>query len=135
MAAAIRTTNSQSMQVFLVDDSAIVRFRFLEMLAELDDVQVVGHAATVAEATLALSTLRPDVVIVDIRLPDGNGISILRTVKQVQPAPIVGVVTNFPSDQLRERCLAAGADFFLDKARQFDQLGTVLQRLQRDHSR
>lgn len=99
------------------------------MLAELDNVEVVGEAASIAAALRAIPTLRPDVVILDIKLPDGSGIALLEAIKRLAPATIVTMLTNYPSDQFRQRCLAAGADFFLDKSTEFEEIPAILRRL------
>ena len=123
------------MQILLIDDSALVRFRLSELLAELDHVKVVGQAATVAEATAAIPKLKPDVVLLDLLLPDGNGIAVLEAVKGLPAPPIVGVLTNYPSEQFRARCLAAGADFFLDKSKQFEEIPVILRQLEQGRTR
>src|SRR5687768_10308454 len=105
------------MRVLLVDDSDLVRTRFAETFAGREEMQVVGEAESVATAVTAIHELKPDVVILDLRLPDGDGIEVLEALKDVRPRPRVVVVTSYAYEQLRERCLKAGADAFLDKKR------------------
>jgi len=119
---------SHNIKAFIADDSHVVRERLVTMLDELAGIEIVGQAETVAEAISAIGELRPDVVILDIRLPDGSGIDVLRTIKQDEPAPIVIVLTNYPYPAYRQKCLQAGADFFLDKSTEFDQIPELFER-------
>lgn len=117
------------MQVFIVDDSALVRERLAELLCELDDVHVSGAAATVADALALIPLARPDFVTLDVRLPDGNGIAVLAAVKRLEHPPLVGILTNDPIGPYRRRCLALGADFFWDKSKDLAVVPIVLRAL------
>ena len=117
------------MRVFLVDDSTLVRVRLAAMLQDMWEVDKVVEAGTVAEALELLPEAKPDVVVVDMRLPDGDGLDVLRAAKRLQPRPMVVVLTNYAYDQLRSTCLEAGADEFLDKRTQFDRLPAIVTRL------
>ena len=115
-----------NIKVFIADDSLIVREHLVTMLDELIGVEIVGQAGTVAETISAVEELQPDVVILDIRMPDGSGIDVLQTIKQDDPAPAVIVLTNYPYPAYRQKCLQAGADFFLDKSTEFDQIPELI---------
>src|ERR1700694_669643 len=117
------------MRAFIVDDSAIVRMRVAELLVTDTDVTVVGQASTVAAALQEIPRLQPEFVLLDIHLPDGDGISVLKAVKRMTPTPAVVMFTNYTDEYHRQRCEVAGADFFLDKSKQFDQIPGVLRRL------
>jgi DNA-binding NarL/FixJ family response regulator len=117
------------MQVMIVDDSAIVRQRLAEMLAHVAHVTVAGEAGSVAEALERIPRFRPDVVVLDLHLPDGDGVVVLESVKRAVPAPVVVMLSNYSDDFYRTWCEAAGADFFLDKAKQFDELPGILNRV------
>jgi DNA-binding NarL/FixJ family response regulator len=88
----------------------------------------VGQAENVADAINGILELRPDVVILDIWMPGGSGIDVLQTIKQDEPAPVVIVLTNYPYPAYRQKCLQAGADFFLDKSTEFDQIAELFER-------
>jgi len=120
-------SSNQTITVFIADDSDIVREHLVTMLDELAKVEIVGQAETVAEAISAIRKLQPDVVILDIRMPDGSGIDVLQTIKQDEPAPVVIVLTNYPYPAYRRKCLRAGADFFLDKSTEFDQIPELFE--------
>jgi DNA-binding NarL/FixJ family response regulator len=117
------------MQVLIVDDSALVRRRLAEMLGHVAHVTVAGEAGSVAEALEKARLLHPDVVVLDLHLPDGDGVAVLESVKRAVPAPVVIMLSNYSDDFYRTWCEAAGADFFLDKAKQFDELPGILSRV------
>jgi two-component system, NarL family, response regulator DevR len=113
----------------IVDDSAIVRRRLAEMMGHVARVTVAGEAGSVAEALETIPLLRPDVVVLDLHLPDGDGVTVLESVKRAVPAPVVVMLSNYSDDVYRTWCEAAGADFILDKAKQFDELPGILSRV------
>jgi DNA-binding NarL/FixJ family response regulator len=85
-------------QVFIVDDSRLVRRRLAAMLGTLEDVQVAGQASNAAEALAAIPRLHPEFVILDIQLPDSDGIAVLETIKRVEPR----VVVAMPAAQVQD---------------------------------
>ena len=118
------------MKVFLVDDSVVIRQRLKRMLAEVQEIQVIGeaedgHAAT-AEAILEQ---KPDVVLLDIHLLDGSGIDVLERLKKTNPTLVVIILTDYPFPQYRQKCMEAGADYFFVKSTQFDQVIPTLKQL------
>ena len=117
--------------VFIADDSLIVREHLVTMLEELAGIEIVGQAENVAEAISAIRILKPDAVILDIRMPGGSGIDVLQNIKQDDSAVLVIVLTNYPYPVYRQKCLQAGADFFLDKSTEFDQIPELFERFKR----
>ena len=116
--------------VFIADDSSVIRERLTEMLTGIENVIVVGEAADVSSAQEGIATTRPDVAIVDIRMPGGSGIDVLRRVKSVgRDRPSVIMYTNYALPQYRKACTAAGADFFFDKAAGTGALAATIQEL------
>jgi DNA-binding NarL/FixJ family response regulator len=102
------------------------------MLEELAGIEIVGQAENVAEAISAIWKLQPDVVILDILMPGGSGIDVLENIKQDGAGPLVIILTNYPYPVYRQKCLQAGADFFLDKSTEFDQIPELLERFKWD---
>jgi DNA-binding NarL/FixJ family response regulator len=92
-------------------------------------MDVVGQAKNAPGSLAAIRQTRPDVVILDIRMPGGNGIEVLREVKKLDPAPKVIVFTNYAQAQYRKKGEEAGADFFLDKSTEFDKLPQALEQV------
>ncbi len=117
------------MKVFVVDDSAVIRGRLKRLLAEVPHVQVVGEAGDAQIALAAILEQKPDVVLLDIHLLNGNGIDVLQRLKQEQLAPAVIILTDYPYPEYRQLCLDAGADFFLLKSTEFEQIVPALRQL------
>lgn len=117
------------MKVFVVDDSAVIRERLKRLLAEVPQLQVVGEAGDAHVALAAILEQRPDVVLLDIHILNGNGIDVLQRLKQERVAPAVIILTDYPYPEYRQLCLDAGADFFLVKSTEFEQIVPALQQL------
>lgn len=118
------------MKVFIVDDSTLVRERLAALISEIEGMEVVGQAGNAPEALQAIQHFRPDAVILDIRMPGNNGIQVLEAIKEKNVAPVVIVLTAFPYPQYRKKCLEAGAEYFFDKATEFEQVAEVLKKMQ-----
>ena len=117
------------MKVFIVDDSKIVRDRLVILLSDLKKIEVIGQAKSTRQAIVAIRKLKPDVVILDIRMRDGNGIEVLANIKKDKSSPVIIMLTNYPYPQYRKKCLDAGADFFFDKSTEFERVIEVCQDL------
>jgi DNA-binding NarL/FixJ family response regulator len=117
------------MRVFLVEDSPAIRERLHDVVFQMDGAQVAAEAATESDAVQGILALRPDVVILDLTLAAGSGIEVLRKVKTALPALKVIVLTNKTEPQYRNKCMALGADRFLDKSRDFGSLRAHLSEL------
>ena len=115
--------------VYIVDDSKALRARLVELLSGIEGVSIVGQARTAAEAIEGIRQLKPRVVILDIQMPGGSGLEVLKAVKGEADAPIVLILTNHPYEQYRTKCFALGADYFLDKTRDFDKLTGIFSAL------
>jgi DNA-binding NarL/FixJ family response regulator len=121
--------SNHPIKVFIADDSLIVREHLVTLFDELVGIEIVGQAEHVTEAISAIQQLQPDVVILDIRMPGGSGIDVLQNIKQDGVGPMVIILTNYPFPGYRQKCLQAGADFFLDKSAEFDQIPVLFERL------
>jgi len=117
------------MKVFLVDDSAIIRERLVSMLSEIKGVEIVGEAKNAHDALEDIEKLKPDAVILDIRMPGGNGIDVLEKIKEGRPKTQVIMFTNYLYPQYRKRCMELGADFFFDKSNEFEKVTGVIQKM------
>jgi YesN/AraC family two-component response regulator len=120
--------SNHNITVFIADDSLIVREHLVTMFDELAGIETVGQAENVAESISAIEELKPDVIILDIRMPGGSGLDVLQRVKQGEVTPLVIILTNYPYPGYRQKCLRAGADFFLDKSTEFDQIPELFER-------
>lgn len=116
------------MTVLIVDDAQALRERLAALIAEIEGYEVVGQAVDFSEAKGFLENMMPDVVVLDIRLPDGSGIDLLKMIRKSRdPQPEVIVFTNYPYPQYRDRCLDLGANCFLNKSDDFDKLEDILE--------
>jgi DNA-binding NarL/FixJ family response regulator len=120
------------MKIFIADDSEVVCERLTTMFSELPGIEIIGQAKNVGESIESIRRLHPDVVILDIRMPGGSGIDVLEDIKKTNTAPVVIVLTNYPYPQYRKKCMALGAEYFFDKATEFEKVTEVLQRLIED---
>jgi DNA-binding NarL/FixJ family response regulator len=100
------------------------------MLSATSGVRVVGEAAGVHEALQLFAQCKPDAVVLDLQLPDGSGIDVLRTIKRDAPHCVVIVLTSHSGEEWKSACLSLGADHFLEKAREFERLSETLTQLQ-----
>jgi len=123
------------MKVLIADDSAIMRERLKAMLSEITELENISQAKDSLEAIRTFEKLHPEVVILDIRMPGGSGIDVLREIKKGNQPPLVVVLTNYPYPQYRRKCIDAGADFFFDKSTEFDKVTEVLKQLSQNQSK
>jgi len=121
------------MRLFIADDSEVLRERLVDILSEIEGIEIVGQEGDAIKVIAAIERLHPDLVILDIQMPGGNGISILETLKKMENPPKVIMFTNYPYLQYRRRCLEAGADFFFYKATEFEKLVDVIRKLAKTH--
>jgi len=117
------------MKVFIADDSQVMRERVIDMISELPEIEIIGQAEDGIQATNLITELNPDVVILDIRMPRGNGIDVLQKIKKDNPTLVVIMLTNYPYPQYQKKCMKAGADYFFDKATEFEKVTEVLKEL------
>jgi DNA-binding NarL/FixJ family response regulator len=110
------STDSACSRVLLVDDHELIRRGLRYALSRDDDFHVVGEAAGVAAALEAAESLRPDVVIVDVRLPDGDGFDLTRRLRQAYPDVGIVIVTMHTGDDDLLRALDSGASAFVSKS-------------------
>lgn len=95
--------------VFLLDDHELVRSGLRQLIDAEDDLEVVGEAATAGEARRRIPALRPDVAVLDARLPDGSGIEVCRDVRAIDPGIKALVLTSFDDDEALFAAIVAGA--------------------------
>ncbi|MBF6129842.1 response regulator transcription factor [Nocardia brasiliensis] len=101
--------------VFLVDDHAIVRRGVADLIDAETDLQVIGEAGTVSQAMARIPALRPDVVVLDVRLPDGNGIELCRDLLDQHPGLRCLILTSFTDEQAMLDAILAGAGGYVVK--------------------
>jgi len=119
-------------RVYIVDDSVRLRKRLYELLSEVENVRVVGQAGNAGKALSDIRVLKPDTVLLDIRLPGKSGIRLLGEIKKLQPEITVIIMTNYDYPQYQQQSIRAGADHFFNKTREFESIIEVLKRQSTD---
>jgi len=118
------------MTILIVDDSPEFRRSLVRLLETLGDVKIVGEAGSVWEAVHLAAEIKPEAVILDIRLPGGSGFDVLREIrKNEEKAPVVVMLTNYASAHYRQKSLEDGADYFFDKSTEFEEVLAILKRV------
>lgn len=102
--------------VFLLDDHEVVRRGVHEMLSGEDDIEVVGEAGTAAEALARIPAVRPDVAVLDVRLPDGSGVEVCREIRSADESVKCLMLTSFADDEALFDAIMAGASGYVLKA-------------------
>ena len=105
-----------TISVFLLDDHEIVRRGIAALLETEDDITVIGEAGTAAQALARIPALRPDVAVLDVRLPDGDGVTVCREIRSaVNPPPACLMLTSYSDDEALFGAIMAGASGYLLK--------------------
>jgi DNA-binding NarL/FixJ family response regulator len=115
------------MKILIADDSSVVRERLINLLADVPGVEVVGQAQDAMEARNLVEKLRPDVAILDLRMPKGSGADVLWDIRKLNPTPTVIMLTNYSHPENRKKCMERGADYFFDKSTEFQNVLSVLK--------
>jgi two-component system, NarL family, response regulator DevR len=118
--------DAATIRVFLLDDHEVVRRRVRELLEGEPDITVVGEAGTAASALARIPALRPDVAVLDVRLPDGDGVSVCREIRSAMPQVACLIQTSFgDNDTLFDAIMAGTAGYVLKQIRGTDLVGAV----------
>ena len=117
-------TAAPTLKVFLADDSGAIRARVADILA--GSATVVGEGESPRACIEGILTVRPDVVVLDVQLEGGQGLEVLRAVRERDPKIAFVVFSNNAGPAYRKRYISAGATRFLDKSTEFDQLAAAV---------
>ena len=113
-------------RVFLLDDHEVVRAGVRELLQEEKDIEVVGESGSATEAARRIPALRPDVAVLDARLPDGSGIDVCRDIRSVDPSIKGLILTSYEDDEALFAAIMAGAvGYVLKQIRRTDLVDAV----------
>ena len=117
---------AQRIRVFLLDDHEIVRRGVRDMLEAEGDIEVAGEAGTAAAALARIPALRPDVAVLDVRLPDGDGVTVCREIRSRMPEVACLMLTSFADDDaLMDAVMAGASGYVLKQIRGTDLVGAV----------
>src|SRR5260370_31330530 len=121
-----RSSRRKKMKVFIADDSKIVVDRLADLVRDVRGVEVAGQAGDALEAVRCIRQVNPDAVILDLQMPGGSGLQVLRAIRPAHPALYVLICTNYAYPQFRDECLSAGANYFLHKFTEFEKIHHLL---------
>lgn len=122
------------MRILLVDDHEVVRLGVRGLIERQSDMEVIGEAGTVREAVSQVEQLAPDVVLLDVRLPGGNGLEACRQIKALRPETRIIILTSYPDDEVLFDAIACGAEGYVLKQIGSDDLIRALERVGRGES-
>ena len=125
---------SRPLRLLVVDDHEVVRQGLVALLDRRADFQVVAEAGTVAEAIESARRMQPDIVIMDVRLPDGSGVEACREIRAERPTTRVVILTSYPDEDAVLSAIVAGASGYLLKQIRARDLVTALQTVGRGES-
>ena len=121
------SAEDKELRVLLIEDSPIVAERVRETLQEMKSMRIVDTIDRESKAIEALNRGGIDIIILDLRLNRGTGFGVLRALAGRVGRPAIIIFTNYDLPEYRREALALGADYFLDKARDFERLPQVLE--------
>ena len=117
------------MKLFVADDSSLVRERIVRMISGVQNAEVVGEAADGVETLRLIQDSKPDLVILDLKMPKASGLDILPLIKSLSSRPLVMILTNYATSSHRAACTKLGADYFFDKSKDIEKAIEVIEDL------
>jgi DNA-binding NarL/FixJ family response regulator len=120
---------SNQIKILLVDDHEVVRMGLRTLLERRENITVVGEAGTVEEAVAAAKRAEPDVIVMDIRLPDGSGVDACREIRGQRPETKVIMLTSYADDEAIYGSIMAGAAGYLLKQTRGQDLASAIERV------
>lgn len=114
------------MKLLVVDDSELIRSRLVGLIERIPGIQPVAIADSLHQALFVGSYFQPDLIVLDLNLPDGHAVRIIPLLKRMREGLRIAVLTNDASDYSRQRCVQAGADWFFDKSTEIEPLLALL---------
>jgi DNA-binding NarL/FixJ family response regulator len=110
------------MKIVIADDSTLLRERIKSLLNCLEEKLVIYEAENGMEALQLIEDKKPDLAILDISMPEINGIEVLKKIKESKLKTKVCILTNYPYPQYKKSCIEAGTDYFLSKSEDFENI-------------
>jgi DNA-binding NarL/FixJ family response regulator len=117
------------MRILIADDSLVIQNRLVKMVSRIHNAKVVGLAKDGVETITSIQKLKPDLVILDLRMPKVNGFDVIRNIKKNNLSTTVLVLTSFATSSHKELCKQLGVEYFFDKTTEFEQAIEVIERL------
>lgn len=117
------------MSLLIIDDSDFIRDRLVALFDESKNLGKILQARDSFEALERFNAFMPEIVLLDIHIPGDNGIKILEKFKSIRPAAIVIMLTNYPYEQYKSRCMELGADYFFQKSGDMNEIFQLCENL------
>jgi len=114
------------MIIVIADDSSLLRDRIRSLLNSINHNSVVFEAENGVEALQLIREEEPDLAILDIRMPEMNGIEVLKKIREMKMKVKVCILTNYDYPIYKKRCFEAGADYFLRKTENFEDINIIV---------
>jgi two-component system, NarL family, response regulator DevR len=118
-----------SLSILLVDDALPVRQRLKALMSEVPSLRVIGEAGTVPDAVREFDARHPDALVLDLSLPNGCGLDVLRHARSAGGHCVVIILTNYALPEFRRSCRDLGADYFFAKSDEFEEAVQTLREL------
>jgi DNA-binding NarL/FixJ family response regulator len=122
------------LKVIIADDSNPIRERIIKLLSDLPNVEIVGEAIDGVETAVMVRKTHPDIVILDLQMPKLSGLEILPRLKEMDPPPVIVVLTNYSTSPMKAMCVRKGADYFFDKSTEFEKAIAVIEKMSTDRA-
>lgn len=119
------------LRVLVADDSPLFRARLRDLFMEFDSVEWLGLFSNGRELMAELESVAPDLLILDLMMPEMGGFEVLLELRRGRKAGTVVVLSHFDSPLCRSQCLGAGADYVFSKSREFDRLREIVESISR----
>lgn len=115
------------MKVLIVDDSMLIRRSLIKLLDQLDCSLQFAEAVNVSEGIRMMNEFKPDIAIIDIRVPGGSGYDVLEQAEKLEKPPVTMILTKYSSENFRARAMQLGANYFFDKSTEFQMVAKIIE--------
>ena len=122
-------TDASKKSILIVDDSDFIRERLVALCDEIENIGLVLEAKNSDQAYSQFTLLSPEIVILDIHIPGDNGIKVLENLRKISKEVKIIILTNYPYDQYRKKCIELGADYFFDKSGDMNRILEICEKI------
>lgn len=123
-----------TMKIYIVEDSEIISQRIKRLLSAIEGIEIAGVSEDFEEALISIKNLQPEVIILDISVGKSKGLNTIQDIKNVHPQTKIIMFTNFNFNNYKEISFEYGADYYLDKSNEFQNLPDVIEELKKKHN-
>ena len=109
-----------------IDDSEVVQNSMYNLFKDIDGLLWIGHAYTVEEAFELIKSLKPQMILLDIKLHNRTGFEVLKFLKEKFPEITTIILSNFTTEPFRKKSFELGAKYFLDKSQEFEKIPEII---------